>query len=402
VRRLRIAVVSSFYTNVSAPYRTLFVYHLVTALTHNADVEIVAPIPFAPPWPARPGWRALRRVPYVTRSGSTPVEHPRYIVLPKVPVISGLTYALAVAPALRRAVHQHGINVIHVHCAYPDAVGVALVARTLGVPFVITAHGSDINVYAQQRSLRAQIRWALSHARAVIAVSEDLRSKICALAPRLGERVRCIPCSGVDPTVFRLGERSAARADHSLQPTSRVVLFVGNLVPIKGLDTLVAAWRILLGAGEVGPEDRLIFIGDGPLRARLQQESKTPGLDGTMRLVGPLPQSEIASWMRAASVLCLSSHQEGMPNVVVEALASGLPVVATAVGGIPDIVRPEINGYLAANGDARHLAEALARALTRKWDARQIAATVADYNWAALAARNLDVLSSVVRLEKTR
>jgi glycosyltransferase involved in cell wall biosynthesis len=180
------------------------------------------------------------------------------------------------------------------------------------------------------------------------------------------------------------------------------VLFVGNLVPIKGLDTLVAAWRILLGAGEVGPEDRLIFIGDGPLRARLQQESKTPGLDGTMRLVGPLPQSEIASWMRAASVLCLSSHQEGMPNVVVEALASGLPVVATAVGGIPDIVRPEINGYLAANGDARHLAEALARALTRKWDARQIAATVADYNWAALAARNLDVLSSVVRLEKTR
>jgi teichuronic acid biosynthesis glycosyltransferase TuaC len=400
--RLRVAVVSTFFPNASAPYRTLFVQHLVSALADHADITVVAPIPYAPPWPKRPRWTALRQVPYAARSGVSPVEHPRYIVIPKVPAFSGLTYALAVAPALRRAAAAGGIDVIHVHCAYPDAVGVALVARALGIPFVITTHGSDINIYAMRKSLRRQIRWALSQAAAIIAVSEDLRTKICTLAPGLAPRVLCIPCSGVNPAVFQVGEQSGGRAEHGLDPAARVALFVGNLVPIKGLDTLLAAWRILIANGSIGARDRLIFIGDGPLRAHFLEAAASVTLAGTLKVLGPLPQGQIASWMRAASVLCLSSLHEGMPNVVVEALASGLPVVATAVGGIPTLVTPAINGYLVPSGDPGQLAEALTRAFDRKWDARQIAVTVAGYNWPALAARNLEVLVSAVSVQTIR
>jgi len=395
---LRIAVISTFYPNISAPYRTPFVRQLVQALARQTAVEVVAPIPYAPPWPATRRWRALRRVPFEARDGDLAVTHPRYVVIPKVDALSGITYACAVLPSLRRIHSERPIDVLHAHCAYPDGVGVALAARELEVPFVVTAHGSDLNLDADRVSLRPQIRRALGHAAAVITVSESLRRKALELAPQAQARIACIPCSGVDPTVFRAGDRALARSQRALGPLARVALFVGNLVPIKALDVLLAAWRILLTAGSVSPsEDRLIVIGDGPLRERLAADSSAEDLRDTVRLLGPLPQPELAGWMHAASVLCLSSHHEGMPNVVVEALASGLPVVATEVGGIPDLIKPGVNGCLAPPGDPPQFAAALAQALARNWNAGQIAATVAGYSWRELATRNLEVLSSAAR-----
>lgn len=397
--QLRIAVVSTFYPNVSAPYRTPFVRHLVQALARQAAVEVVAPIPYAPPWPARRRWRALRRVPLEAHDGDLAVTHPRYLVIPKVDALSGLTYARAVLPRLWRMQGERPIDVLHAHCAYPDGVGVALAARKLGIPFVVTAHGSDLNLDAGRASLRPQIRWALGRAAAVIAVSDSLRRKALELAPEAQARTICIPCAGVEPAVFNVGDRALARSQRGLASPAHVALFVGALVPIKALEVLLAAWRTLLGAGSVrAAEDRLIIIGDGPLRERLAADSRAEDLRGTVHLLGPLPQTEIAGWMRAASVLCLSSRHEGMPNVVVEALASGLPVVATAVGGIPDLVKPPLNGCLAARGDAAQFAAALAQAFARNWDAVQIAATVSGYSWRDLATRNLEVLASAAGL----
>jgi teichuronic acid biosynthesis glycosyltransferase TuaC len=396
--RLRIAVVTTFYPNLNAPYRTPFVRHLVQALAKQAEVEVVAPVPYAPPWPARRAWRALREVPRQTSDGLVPVGHPRYVVLPKIDALSGLSYALAVLPWLRRLHRERPIDVLHAHCAYPDGVGAALAARGLRIPLVVTAHGSDINVDAGQTSLRYQMRWALARAAAVIAVSDSLRDKLIGLVPDARARITCIPCAGVDPAVFHCGDRLAARSRRALAPGARVALFVGNLVPIKALDVLLAAWRMLLAAGAVDGADRLIVIGDGILRQPLAADIQAQDLRGTVRMLGSLPPTEVADWMRAASVLCLTSHQEGMPNVVVEALASGLPVVATAVGGIPDLVKPPSNGCLAAAGNPRQFAEVLTRAFATNWDAGQIAATVAGYNWSDLATRNLAVLGSAAGL----
>ncbi|HLJ37401.1 MAG TPA: glycosyltransferase [Steroidobacteraceae bacterium] len=391
---LRIAVVSTFYPNPSAPYRTLFVRHLVQALAAQADVRMLAPIPYAPPWPPGRRWRSLRAVPREHEDGPLRIGHPRYVVIPKIDAFSGFSYFRAVLPWLRRMQAERPIDVLHAHCAYPDGVGVALAARELGVPLVVTAHGSDLNLDARRRSLRFQMRWALGRAARVIAVSEDLRRKALSLVPEVQARVSCIPCAGVDAAVFHRGDRLAARRELSLAPGSRVALFVGNLVPIKALDVLLASWGRLLGAGTVGDTDRLILIGDGVLRQQLSTAARAVELRGTVLLLGALPQQQIAAWMRAASVLCLSSHEEGMPNVVIEALSCGLPVTATAVGGIPDLVKPPLNGCLAAPGDARRFAQALGEAFGRNWDADQIAATTAGYNWKDLATRNLEVLRS--------
>jgi glycosyltransferase involved in cell wall biosynthesis len=302
-------------------------------------------------------------------------------------------YAQGIRATLTELMRQGGIDVVHAHCAYPDCVGAAWIAAQLRLPFVMTAHGSDINVYGERATIRPQLRWAMRHAESVVGVSRQICEKLAAIAPDRRDRIEQIPCAGVDPAVFAPRDRAAARAQWGVDVSARIVAFVGQLVPIKNPSVLVKAWQRLLAQGVVGPRDRLIFIGEGPLRQGLERDVAAPHFGDTVRFLGPLPQPQIAQWLSASDLLCLPSRNEGMPNVIVEALACGVPVVATAVGGIPDLITPTLNGLLVPADDASRLTDALTEALSQKWDAAQIAATVSGYTWAALATKNLQVLA---------
>jgi glycosyltransferase involved in cell wall biosynthesis len=287
---------------------------------------------------------------------------------------------------------------LHAHCAYPDGVGVGLAARVLGLPYVITAHGSDINVYAQYSRLAWQIRWALGGAAAVIAVSRSLHAKITRLLGAAADRtpLHQIACAGFNPAVFFPGDRAEARRELGVLPQGRVVIFVGQLVTIKAVDRLVEAWRLLAADGRARPEDRLILVGEGPTRDALERQVADASLADRVTFAGAYPQATVARWLRGADVLCLPSHNEGTPNVIVEALASGVPVVASDVGGIPDMIEPGVSGLLVPPGDAPALAGALAAALARPWDRDRVRQTVASRTWDAIGAATVDVLAEVV------
>lgn len=393
---MHVAVVSTFYPNTAMPFRTLFVRNLVVALAEQVTLSVVAPIPYAPPFPAQAHWRRLRSVPRLEERDGLPVHHPRFVVVPKAGILNGWSYFCAVLPLLRTLRRSMKIDVIHVHCAYPDAVGVALAAMVLRLPFVVTAHGSDINVYARRPVFRAQLRWALRRASAVIAVSADLRRKLLEAFPEIADRAEHIPCAGADPRVFHSTDRTEVRTQLGVPQTARVVLFVGQLVPVKRVDLLLQSWRALLDSGRCTAADRLVLVGEGPLRERLELTASAAEFLGTVSFLGGIPQAEIARWLNVADLLCLASDNEGMPNVVVESLVVGRPVVATAVGGIPELVVSEVNGVLVRPGSSQSLADGLAHALARKWDTAQIAAGVAGMTWQSLAKRNLAVLARVV------
>jgi len=393
---MRVVVVSTFYPNAFQPLRTLFVRNLVVALADYATVTVVAPLPYAPPLLRNPSWGALRAVAHVEERDGLQVNHPRFVALPGIEALNGATFALAILPILRSLQRTAQIDVVHAHCAYPDAVGVAIACAWLDLPFVVTAHGSDINVYANKHLIRRQLRWALRRAKAVIAVSAPLGRKLLAVVPEIGARLERIACAGVDPTIFHAMNRASVRRELSLPEAARVVLFVGQLVPIKRLDLLLAAWRGLLRDARIGRDDRLLLIGEGPLRAPLELQASADDFGGSVCFLGGRPQVEVARWVSAADLLCLPSDNEGTPNVIVEALASGRPVVATAVGGIPELVIPNVNGVLVLPGDAPGLQAGLAAALVQKWDAAQIAATVSGYTWQALAQSNFALLTRVV------
>ena len=182
----------------------------------------------------------------------------------------------------------------------------------------------------------------------------------------------------------------------------RSVLFVGNLVGVKGVDRLLRAWAGL------GVEAKLVLIGDGPLRGSLEHLAADLGIADSVEFLGRIPHAEIADWMRRSHCLCLCSLSEGMPNVVVEALSCGCPVVATDVGEVPFLIEDGVNGYRVAHKrnhgstqigtDEREevsrrgaesaeeeiveeLRERLRETLSRDWDREAIAARMADYTW---------------------
>jgi len=160
------------------------------------------------------------------------------------------------------------------------------------------------------------------------------------------------------------------------------VLYVGNLKPSKGCVDLLEAFPALL---ERHPAARLAYVGSGAAAA-LEQRARALGIAGSVQLAGARPHHELATWMHAASLLCLPSHNEGVPNVVLEAMACGLPVVATRVGGIPEVL-PDHAGRLVPPHDRAALAQALDEALRADWSTASIAAHAARFDWQDNIAR---------------
>ena len=258
---------------------------------------------------------------------------------------------------------------------YPDAVGTARLARTLGLPYVVKVHGSDLNLQADRWLQRRQIASALRGARAVIAVSAALARRACELgAPP--DRVHVL-YNGVDGDHFRPGNRAQARERLGLPADAPLVLYVGNLKPGKGCLDLLEAFPGLL---QRHPEARLAFVGDGPAARALRSRTEELGLGRQVLLAGARAHDELPAWMHAANLLCLPSHNEGVPNVILEAMACGLPVVATDVGGIPEVL-PAQAGRMVPPRDRAALVDALEAVLRGPWSADAITAHAARYSW---------------------
>ncbi|HZO13549.1 MAG TPA: glycosyltransferase, partial [Polyangiaceae bacterium] len=203
------------------------------------------------------------------------------------------------------------------------------------------------------------------------------------------QRARVIP-NGIDRHLFSPGDRLDARRALGLPETGRQILFVGRLEPQKGTGELLGAFERLQASR---PDVRLVMIGDGPSRAAHERVAR----DLPVSFVGWQPHDSIGRWLAASDVLALPSWAEGTPNVVLEALASGRPVVATRVGGIPDVICDKRLGELVAPHSVDALCDALDRVLSRAHDAQAIARIAALRDWNESARALFDVLCAARR-----
>jgi len=274
-----------------------------------------------------------------------------------------------------REIRRARYDVMLASWAYPDAAGAAWVARLLGIPYVVKVHGSDLNVQAESRLRRPQIRAALRGAGGVMAVSKALAAK----AIELGARRDAMEAiyNGVDTRIFHRGDRRAARIRLGLPPEVPLVLYAGNLKATKGCHDLVEAFPALVKRHH---DARLIYVGDGPCRANLEDRAASLCCAPAVRFAGAVDHAALADWFVAADILCLPSHNEGVPNVVLEAMACGTPVVATSVGGIPEVLPPHA-GILVPPHQPHELGVALVEAFERHFDAETIAAHAASFRW---------------------
>jgi glycosyltransferase involved in cell wall biosynthesis len=233
-----------------------------------------------------------------------------------------------------------------------------------------------MNVLAQNAALQPQIRDALAEASSVIALSGALRDRVAALGIST-ERI-IVQRNGVDGARFTLRDRKDARAQLGIARERHLLCFVGNLVPEKGPDVLVEALAHVDPA--VLSTLDVVLIGDGPLRRDLEARAERLGVRPRLSFPGRCPPEQVARWLSASDGLCLPSRREGCPNVVLEALASGRPVVAAAVGGVPELLTDQ-NGIMVAPEDPHALARGIERLFRREWNPSDLRASVGSLTW---------------------
>ncbi len=245
-------------------------------------------------------------------------------------------------------------QMLHAHFATEPAAAARALALEVGLPFTFTAHGYDI-----RRKPPPDFTARAAAARAVVTVSEANARYIAKTFAVPPEHIRVIPC-GVDTDQFR--PDGAGGAAGRLPATNDIpwIVCVARHVRVKNLGLLLETCALLL---KRGVRFRCALVGDGPLRGDLERASERLGLRGLVEFTGALAQSEVLKWWRRAAVAALSSENEGMPVCLMEAAACAVPAVATAVGGVPELVEDGVTGVLTRPGDAADLASALTRLL---------------------------------------
>jgi glycosyltransferase involved in cell wall biosynthesis len=248
--------------------------------------------------------------------------------------------------------------------------------------------GSDINRIGDPISY-LHTRTVLREADFLITVSGDLRFKALAMGAS-AEKTRAV-VNGCDPSVFHVRDCDEARRKLDIDPASQVVLYVGRMDVKKGLLELVEAAASL---HQERANLRVYLVGEGPDRPLVLSAIQANNAAGYIHVLHSCAFDEVAVWMAAADLVTLPSYMEGCPNVVLEALASGRPVVATNVGGIPEILN-DTCGRLVAPREAGALAQALASVLDRTWDANAISAH-GSRSWEAVSAELLGIFESLI------
>jgi glycosyltransferase involved in cell wall biosynthesis len=391
---MRVLVLSSTFPSAEQPTRGVFVRERVRRLAKRCEVVVVAPVPWFP----MNGWLRGERnaVLRVEDQEGLRVYHPRFFSLPRYgKFLDGALYFLSLIRFVARLRRSFPFEVIDAHFAFPDGLGATLLAKLFACPVVVTLRGSIVRL-SGYRLHRPQLRWALRHADRVTAVSESLKGVAIGLGIP-AHRVRVIP-NGVDHTTFSPMERRQARQLCGLPESATILLTVAGLYEGKGQHTVIDALPFLT---DRYPEVLYVMVGSprrGELyQRRLQAEIRKLGLDRHVLFAGPRPHAELRRWFSAADVSVLATQSEGWPNVLLESLACGTPVVATHVGGAPEIVRHREDGLLVPFGDAAALRDALLLAVKQPWDRRAIVRHAQPFDWSESVEHALDELNAALK-----
>jgi glycosyltransferase involved in cell wall biosynthesis len=354
----KILVFSTLYPNECEPRHGIFVEQRLRKLVETGSVaaRVVAPVPWFPFATSKFGrYGAAAAVPREETRHGIPVLHPRFPSLPLIGMnLKPRILATAMRPVLRRVIARgFDFDLIDAHYFYPDGVAAAWLGQELGKPVMVTCRGNDVMYFPRFPGPRRMILDASRRVGAIATVSADLKHCLCSIGVA-AEKVTVLR-NGVDANLFRPVDRGVVRQALDIQrPT---LLSVGHLVERKGHHLAIEALKAL-------PEFDLVIIGErgsesGGMVNELRLQSEAPELVGRVRFVGNLPQDQLRDWYGAADALVLATNLEGMPNVMLESLACGTPVVATAVGGIPEIMTAPEAGVLMKERTAAGIAAAV-------------------------------------------
>lgn len=358
---IRVLVVTNLFPNKKESYRGVFIHQAVLELKKMCNLQVIAPLPWFPSFLGRLGFNYLYKdVPFQDQIDGVNVSYPKWFVFPKFfRCLYGFFIFFSVYPQIVKAEKEFKFDVVYAPWVYPDGFAVVLASKILRKPVILHALGCDVNHYSTFFWRRLMIRWALRNSDGIVSVSGALKNRMVELGA-VSSKIEVIP-NGVNKDHFHPMDKISIRKQLKLDTAVQYILFIGSWEEVKGVEYLLEAFRLLKMAGF--DNVKLLMIGKGYLENEISQKVDQWALNDSIILVGPVAHEVVPLWMNAADVFCLPSIREGMPNVVLEALACGVSVVATSVGGIPEILVSNDRNVLVPARDSKKLFEAFSRLL---------------------------------------
>jgi glycosyltransferase involved in cell wall biosynthesis len=394
---MKILTYTSLYPNAVDPNHGIFAQNrmLNCARRYEHELQVVAPVPYFPNIPLFPKWSRFSQIPaYEVRQG-VPVFHPRYLVTPKVGMLFyGFHMFWGTLGTVRKLRQRFDFEIIDAQYLYPDGFAANLLGRILNKPVVVTAHGKDVNLFSRLFGIRNLIRFTLRHSSAVIAVCQALKDRIVNLGISDG-KVHVIG-NGADIQYFYPAEQLAARNKLNLPADRKTLLCVAQLTERKRIHLLIDAVQKLR---QQRPDLLLLLLGgrsDTAYVNRLQRQVAQSGLQDNVRFVGEKPHQELGDWYNASDLFCLFSSREGMPCVLLEALACGKPVVASRVDGIPEVISTPDYGLLVDSSDPLEYASAIHKALNTQWRTHDLVSYARRNSWEELSSMQHAVFQQAI------
>lgn len=396
-RPIRTVLFSTLYPSSARPGHGIFVETRLKEMLSESQVQtkVMAPVPWFPSSHSRFGsYARIASTPAREIWNGVDVLHPRYLLPPQVgmTVAPFLLAAACLGPLRALIARGFDFDLIDAHYYYPDGVAAAWLGRRLGKPVVITARGSDLNLIGTFAIPRFLMKWAAKQAAASIGVCKAL-VEVLRGWDVAGERLHVIP-NGVDLNRFQLRPRNELRRELGLEGAP-LLISVGHLIELKGHDLVIDAFARLL---QTHPTAYLMIVGEGPERQRLQDHARATGVAERMRFTGALPQKDLPAWYGASDALVLASSREGWANVLLEAMACGTPVVATCVGGTPEVVGAPVAGRLVNERSAPALCTALRDLLAAPPSPERVRAYAEGFSWDVSSRQQLDLFHQIAEV----
>ena len=355
--------------------------------------QVVAPVPWFPVSHDSFGpYGAYAQVPARETRDELEVFHPRYPVIPRLSWrFSPPLLAMATYRCLKQVIRSgYDFDLIDAHFVYPDGVAAVILGQMLKKPVVLTARGNDISLMPRYKLPRTMIVWAAQRAAAIITVCQALKDAVVGL--NIPDEKVYVLRNGVDLKRFKPVDRQTARKQ--LQLSGRVLLSVGHLIERKGNHVTIEALRKIPGA-------TLLLVGDGEEENHLREQARVLGIESRVRFEGAVPQTDLPRYYAAADALVLASSREGWANVLLESMACGTPVIASAIWGTPEIVTAPEAGVLMASRDAASLVEAYERLFQSPPDRGDTRRFAEQFSWDATSRGQFDLFSEILGRDRS-
>lgn len=265
--------------------------------------------------------------------------------------------------------------------AYPEGLAVKKLAKKLNIEYSLKIHGSDVNAHITSKVRGEQIINVANGAKSILSVSNALKEKLIAHGV-CRDKIHVV-YNGVNKHIFKPADTIRKRNE---------ILFIGNLKQDKGVQELLEGFALI---SKIHPEVKLNIAGSGAMLQVLIELACKLKIRNRINFLGNVPHKDLPRMMQNALVVCLPSYAEGVPNVLLESICCGTPVVATNVGGIPEIVKESVNGFMCQPKDSLAFSEALNQALRYKWSISDIVGTGEYFDWKKNASKSQAVIGSV-------